>query len=146
MENKERKHPANQQDLHACSHREQEPSTPADKLCASVDNQSVCLACNLRSIALPLWGRLDQLIESTERMLQIISERTEQTVPNLDLKQQLIDNHDLKAILKVKETKYSSMKKKFKSYEIDSKQYYLEAEILEVIRKHEVKSKYDKDD
>ena len=50
------------------------------------------------------------------------------------LKNNIMDNADLKEILKVADTKFFRIKKLFKTYELDNKDYYLAGEILETLR------------
>lgn len=49
----------------------------------------------------------------------------------------LLDNADLKHLLKIGDTKFFRVKKLFKTYRMDGKDYYLSDEILESLRKHE---------
>lgn len=50
------------------------------------------------------------------------------------LKKNIIDNADLKEIFKVADTKFFRLKKLFKTYALDNKDYYLAGEILETLR------------
>ncbi|MFD2556578.1 MULTISPECIES: hypothetical protein [Sphingobacterium] len=53
------------------------------------------------------------------------------------LKSTIMDNADLKEIFKVADTKFYRIKKLFRTYELDTKDYYLADEILEVMKKNE---------
>lgn len=52
------------------------------------------------------------------------------------LKQSVMDNTDLKEVFNVANTKFFSMKKLFKTYELDNTDYYLADDVLKTIRKH----------
>lgn len=94
-----------------------------------LEENNNCATCNLKAVAYPLSGKLDQLLSTVEGILQLLNNQSA-----VNLKHQLIDNYELREILKVKETKFSTMKKLFQSYELDKKQYYLQAEVLDIIR------------
>lgn len=53
------------------------------------------------------------------------------------LKRTVMDNTDLKELFKVANTKFFSIKKYFKTYELDKTDFYLADEVLDTIRKHE---------
>lgn len=99
--------------------------------------QHLCkLSEDLKDIISPLWDRMDQLLETTDRMLHLLEQK--QLDDSADLKNRLIDNHDLKEILKVGNTNFFEKKSLFKTYNI-GKDYYLQDEVLAVIKRHEVK-------
>jgi len=52
------------------------------------------------------------------------------------LQKRLLDNTDLKEILKIADTKFFKVKKLFKTYRLDQKDYYLIDEVLDTIREH----------
>lgn len=78
---------------------------------------------------------MDELLETVRQMLVLLSQKNDQRV---NLKEQLIDAFELKCILNVGDTKFTTMKKLFKTYELDKKPYYLQYEVLEVIQKHQL--------
>lgn len=94
-----------------------------------LEENNNCATCNLKAVEHPLSGKLDQLLSTVEGILQLLNNQSA-----VNLRHQLIDNYELREILKVKETKFSTMKKLFQSYELDKKQYYLQAEVLDIIR------------
>ncbi|NGM64421.1 hypothetical protein [Sphingobacterium sp. SGR-19] len=85
-----------------------------------------------------------QLLEKTIELLEKLNQRFENLSTNLldrvapPLKDQLLDNTDLKGILKVGDTKFFQLKRStiFPTYRLNGKDYYLENEILEAIRIH----------
>lgn len=91
---------------------------------------------DLKDIISPLWDRMDQLLETTDRMVQLLEQN--QLDDSSALKNRLIDNHDLKEILKVGNTNFFEKKSLFKTYNL-GKDYYLQDEVLAVIKRHEVK-------
>lgn len=99
-----------------------------------------CIACVLKTTAIPIYARIDQLLDTAVRMLELLEASID---PPIDLNEQLIDALELKHILKVGDTKFATMKKLFKTYDVDKKPYYLKYEVLEVIRRYEVISKTD---
>ncbi|PRD54709.1 hypothetical protein [Sphingobacterium gobiense] len=84
------------------------------------------------------------LLEKAIELLEKLNQRFENLSINLldrvapSLKDQLLDNTDLKDILKVGDTKFFQLKKceLFPTYRLNGKDYYLENEILEAIRIH----------
>lgn len=104
------------------------------------ETECSCIACVLKTTAMPIYDRFDQLLDTAVRMLELLEGSIE---PPIDLNEQLIDALELKHILKVGDTKFATMKKLFKTYEVDKKPYYLKYEVLEVIRHYEVISNTD---
>ena len=107
------------------------------------ESTCLCRTCVLQVTAMPIYDRFDQLLGTVARMLELLEESSE---PPIDLNEQLIDALELKNILKVGDTKFVTMKKLFKTYEVDKKCYYLKYEVLEVIKHYEVISKTDNSD
>ncbi|MFD2556019.1 hypothetical protein [Sphingobacterium tabacisoli] len=99
------------------------------------DGASTCLALTLQGMATPLYNRFDQLLGTAVRMLELLEEKMD---PPMDLNEELMDALDLKLLLKVGDTKFASMKKLFKTYEVNKKPYYLKHEVLDIIRHYEV--------
>lgn len=100
-----------------------------------------CLTSVLQGMAAPLYDRFDQLLDTALQMLELLEGRID---PPIELNEQLIDALELKCLLKVGDTKFATMKKLFKTYEIDKKPYYLKHEVLETIRRYEVISNINK--
>lgn len=96
---------------------------------------STCPALTLQGMAAPLYDRFDQLLDTAVRMLELLEEKMD---PSKDLNEELMDALDLKLLLKVGDTKFASMKKLFKTYEVNKKPYYLKHEVMETIKHHEV--------
>ena len=107
---------------------------------SGTDGASTCLALALQGMATPLYDRFDQLLDTAVRMLELLEGRMD---PPMDLNEELMDALDLKLLLKVGDTKFASMKKLFKTYEVNKKQYYLKHEVLEIIKHYEVSSNTD---
>lgn len=59
------------------------------------------------------------------------------------LKKMIIDNADMKEILKVADTKFYRIKKLFTAYELDNKDYYLTDEIIKTIKKYKIEDEED---
>ncbi|ERJ59269.1 hypothetical protein [Sphingobacterium paucimobilis] len=89
----------------------------------------------LIEIITPLWDRMDQLIETTKEISLLMMQN--QNHEDLNLSQRLIDNHDLKKMLKLGNTTFFEKKALFRTYNL-GKDYYLQDEVLEVIKMHEV--------
>lgn len=104
-------------------------------LCMCNNNACFYVTTALENMALPLYERLDMFLDISVRMLELMEARGD-TANNLN--EQLMDALELKELLKVGDTKFASMKKLFRTYEVDKKPYYLKQEVLEIIRHHEV--------
>lgn len=64
----------------------------------------------LKDITTPLWDAIAQLVNMTQQIVQHMNVRMDRGV---NLQEELIDALDLKAILKVGDTKFLEMKKVF---------------------------------
>lgn len=93
------------------------------------------LTQDLKEIIAPLWDRIDQLIETTKGISLLMTQG--QVKEDINLSDRLIDNHDLKKILKLGNTTFFEKKSLFKTYNL-GKDYYLQDEVLKVIKMHEV--------
>lgn len=127
----------------ACGQAIVDRGTDCGGTCGECKAGHACLALALKGMAAPLYDRFDQLLDTAVRMLELLEGRVE---PPLDLNEELIDTLDLKVLLKVGDTKFASMKKLFRTYEVSKKQYYLKHEVLEIIKDYEVTSDADNTD
>ena len=78
-------------------------------------------------------------IKLTKKQNDLLAELLHRAAP-LDkesLKRSVMDNTDLKDLFKVANTKFFSIKKYFKTYQLDKTDYYLTDEVLKTIREHE---------
>ncbi|RZF57897.1 hypothetical protein [Sphingobacterium corticibacterium] len=86
---------------------------------------------------LQLQERVIELLEKLDERFEKLSNALLDWAPE-SLKNQLLDNTDLKGILKIGDTKFFQLKKcrVFPTYRLNGKDYYLENEVLEAIRIH----------
>lgn len=76
-----------------------------------------------------------ELLEKLNQHFENLSKKLLDMVSR-PLEEELLDNTDLKHILKIGDTKFFQLKKSklFPTYRLNGKDYYLEKEILEAIR------------
>lgn len=79
---------------------------------------------------------MEKQVEMLAAMYSMLSKKELQKLKTL-----ILDNTDLKEVLKVADTKFFSVKKLFKTYELDKKDYYLLEDIITTLKKHEKKTK-----
>ncbi|MBE8722970.1 hypothetical protein [Sphingobacterium pedocola] len=82
-------------------------------------------------------------IKLTKKQNNLIAKLVSMKIP-VDkemLKKMLMDNMDLKELFKSGNTKFFQMKKLFKTYELNSTDFYLADEVLETIKKHRMATK-----
>jgi hypothetical protein len=78
---------------------------------------------------------MNRLFENQNRLLDTLIAQMDKTDKE-SLQKRLLDNTDLKDILKIADTKFFKVKKLFKTYRLDQKDYYLIDEVLDTIREH----------
>lgn len=88
-----------------------------------------------------IYQLLSQLALTNEllhRQNELLGQLLQQAPPakNMSLQERLLDNTDLKHILKIADTKFFQAKKLFKTYRLDNKDYYLLDEVLDTIQEH----------
>ncbi|GGH11979.1 hypothetical protein FAZ19_00020 [Sphingobacterium alkalisoli] len=87
-------------------------------------------------------------IKLTKKQNNLIAKLVSMKIPvdKETLKKMVMDNMDLKALFKSGNTKFFQMKKLFKTYELDSTDFYLADEVLETIKKHQALPKNNREE